>query len=82
MHDDKEYKVYLDYGYQSEQLLFGSDDKQEAVRWAKENHVDELRNSDADVLEVLSFADSGELREPHAKFAKEDLEENCAIGMF
>ena len=52
------YKIYGDYGYQSETLLWETDDRAEALRWAERAGADGVGGHD--VIEVARFADDGE----------------------
>lgn len=53
------FKVYGDYGYVSECLLYDTDSRSEALRWA-ERYVSGGDLGGYNVIEVAWFADSGE----------------------
>jgi len=53
-----DYNVYGDYGYVTEQVLFESNSRNEAIRWAK-NYTRRDLGGYA-VIEVASFAKCGE----------------------
>ena len=53
------YTVYGDYGYVDETVLFESNSRDEAVRWA-ERYVRRGDTGGYGVIEVASFAEDGE----------------------